>query len=909
MNLCQPYYIEKRTGSSHIDLNGEWEFGWNDTEWKEVEHIIFEHKCQIPSAVYNCLYEANVLPNPYYGTNSKLYHWVDEKVWYFRRKFVLEDIGFMGNAFLCFDGVSYYSRVWLNGELLGEHEGMFGGPCCDVYEFLHFDKENELIVEVKSCNFGIEKPYDFWNKKGENTAIVPWNIIRDYTTSNGDFITFGIWNDIRLELLPEIHLSRPHMVTESINNEEAKIQFEVEIADGTVKELRRFFGIKDNLWDYPRAYDSGNTGAVREEYVYVEIAISDGCQQVYYNKEKVNLVDFLNLGMDKRFFESQFYRKEIQIKHPKLWYPNGMGEAFLYNVTVNLFYNDKVMDTHIFKYGIRSFSASYTKGNKYRNRWGKFLFSVNGKEFFLKGMNWTPIDFLFDISPERYEWCLTLAKNAGIQLLRVWNGGGMPETDTFYEICDRLGILVWQDLFIANSDNNENYPHEVLEAQTAYNLYRIRNHPSLVILCGGNEFNPYTSGNAAAMFIIQRTVDMLASDKVYYYTTADQGSAHIYIDMEPVWYRHRYKQLPFLAESGIHSYPSYKTIKKLVDKEESESEVCDLSSPTFREDFPGLVNHMSEYSPERVPRMMARNSQIMNLHISGLEDVCLASQVQVYEFYQLMIQSMQENFPICGGIMPWVFKRPWATIGVQTVDGDDRPGLAYYAVKNSYSPINVCWCQEWSILAPFEEMSLVVKVFNQNDEDLSDAVVTLKIFAPDLTIFEEYKSDYRDICDFGKIILTDIFTNTCFLVSVDISKKGVSLARSVYFNKCTDVLADAELQRKCRSLPTENLYFENGPWLKPTIERAKRAEIIANIVKKGTDGKYSYADVLIENTSQTPAFPIVIDVNNDEQRCFLSENFFMLEGGEKKNIRITADKGEIAKIKISFWNGSDLTVS
>jgi len=908
MNLSEPYYIEKRKGNNHIDLNGKWDFCYSDEAVDMVNELNYPYSCFMPSSVYHCLHKAGVLPHPYKERNCKEYNWVDEKVWYFRKKFYIEKSPFESNVYLCFDGACYYSRIWLNGVLLGEHEGMYGGPCCDIAENLIFDGDNELVVEIKSSNFGNKDDYDYWNMKGQNTAIMPWNLIRDSYTSNGQFIVMGIWNDIRIEILHKIHLSRPYMFTETINDHEAKLNFEVEIADGTIKELRRYFGIEDHS-DYMMAYAGGNTGAVREEAVDIEIIINGENKRVFYSKEKVSLTDFASLGMDDRFWELQFYKKEITISNPKLWYPNGMGDPFLYDVTVNLLFDNKLMDTHSFKHGIRSFTASYTKGNKYRTRWDKYLFSVNGKETFLKGMNWMPIDFLFDITPDRYEWCLNLVKNAGIQLLRVWNGGGMPETDTFYEICDRLGIMVWQDLFLANSDHNANYPQTVLENQTAYNLYRIRNHTSLVILCGGNEFNPYTVGNAASMFVMQRTVEALAPDRVYYYTSPDMGSAHVYIDMEPVWYRYRYKQLPFLAESGIHSFPSFKTFKNILPKDEYEKEICDLSSPTFKEDFPSLIEHMSEFIPERVPRMMARNSQITDLSKASLEDLCVASQVQVYEFYQLMIQSMQENYPICGGIMPWVFKRPWPTVGVQTVDGDDRPGYAYYAVLNSYKPVNVCWCQEWSVLAPREELSLTVKTFNQNNEDLTEAEISLTVFNPDLTVYKAFKSKYMPVCDFGKIRIPIEFTDKCFLVSADISENGKLLNRSVYFNKCTGELNNKEFYKNSRTAPTKNMYFKNGPWLKASITDANQSVVDGEILQRGVEGKYQFADIIIKNISENPAYPITLDVTDDNQRCFLNENFFLLMPGEEKKIRITCDKGEIKEVKVDFWNGAPLYIS
>lgn len=908
MQLSQPYYIEKRNNGTHKDLNGKWSFCWTDTECENVKNLAFGYECKVPASVYYSLYEARVLPHPYYGTNSNQYHWVDEKIWYYRKQFSLSEENLCHNAFLCFDGVAYYSRVWVNGTLLGEHEGMFGGPCYDVREFLNFYGENEIIVEVKACNFGKKAGYDVRKWGAEPREIVPWNIARDSYTSNGDFIVMGLWNHVRLELLNSIHISRPYMYTKSISEDKATIDFEVQIADGRVKELKPYYDYTQANTKYNTAFRYGLTGSELDDAVSLEIIISDNGNAVYRSSEDVKLTDYDRLGVCEEYRELQFYRKKIELNKPKLWYPNGLGDPFLYDVDIIISKDGQVCDRLSFKYGVRSFSADYTAGNKYRHHWGKYSFTVNGRSIFLKGMNWTPIDFLYDIDPKRYEWCLTLAKNAGIQLIRVWNGGGMPESDVFYDLCDKLGLMVWQDQFIANQQNTYTFPQNILENQIAYNLYRTRNHPSLVIICAGNEFNPYAVENAASMFVTQRTVENLVPDRIFYYTTDDQGSAHIYNDMEPAWYRHFYKQLPFVGESGIHSFPNFKTLKKYIGEKEASATLPDLSSSDFYENFPELLNHFSEYQPDRVPRMTSRISQIIDMNGITLGDLCEASQVQVYEYYQFMIQAIQENYPVCGGIMPWVFKRPWPTTAIQTVDGNDLPCYGYYAVMNAYKPVNVCWCQSWSVLAPCEEIPLTVKTFNQNNEDLSDCVVTLTVFNPDLTVHQKYESEYKELCDFGKLVLDDTFTNSCFLVCADVARDGQSITRSVYFNKCTDVLCDKELYAKHRTAPAENLYFDKGPYLKPVITQASQAILTADVVRTGREGSYCFAEIAIENVSDYPAFPVTVDLKNEEQRFFASENFFMLMPREKKTVRITCDKGEIGNVKVSLWNGTPITI-
>lgn len=444
MNLNQPYYIEPRKSKNHIDLDKDWDFVWTDKAIEDLSKLEWKYKTDIPKSLYFSLYEAGILPHPYEGVYSKLYHWVDEKVWYYRKKFILDKSDFKGNAFLSFDGVAYYCRVWVNGHLLGEHEGMFGGPVCDVVDFLNLNGENEITVEVKACNYDIKDAFDGWNENGENTQIVPWNIARDGGTSTGDFIVIGIWNRVRLDFVEKLHMSRPYMYTKSIGNNSAELFLEFEIADGQVQELKPFYGYNDGCYSYTRAYDNGVTGEKLNTEVEISIKLTepDTNKIAYESCESVKLTDFKKSLINPEYHELQFFSKEICVENPRLWFPLGLGEPFLYKVEIEMYCDGVLCDSHTFMTGIRTFESRRSAGEKYRTRWEEFRFSVNGRDFFLKGMNWTPIDYLYDINPNEYEWALTLVKNAGIQLLRVWSGGGMPETDTFYDLCDELGIMV-----------------------------------------------------------------------------------------------------------------------------------------------------------------------------------------------------------------------------------------------------------------------------------------------------------------------------------------------------------------------------------------------------------------------------------------------------------------------------------
>ncbi len=141
--------------------------------------------------------------------------------------------------------------------------------------------------------------------------IVPWNIIRDSHTSNGDFIVMGLWNSVRLELVPKMHLSRPYLYTESIEHDRAVLRLEVEIADGQVPELSPYGGTCERRTDHCRAFDTGLSGCVQERTVQICFSLWDENGVVYQESEDVPLCDFEGPGMDPHYYELQFYRRKM----------------------------------------------------------------------------------------------------------------------------------------------------------------------------------------------------------------------------------------------------------------------------------------------------------------------------------------------------------------------------------------------------------------------------------------------------------------------------------------------------------------------------------------------------------------------------------------------------------------------
>lgn len=919
MNLSQPYYIEPRLGENHISLDGQWDFGYAPDQVSPNE-VDFSMQANVPCSVFWSLYEAGKMPNPYEKLNNKQFGWVDDQAWYYRKRFDLGGKRRSGKAILCFDGACYFTRVWLNGALLGEHEGMFGGPFCEVSEQLNWDGENELVAEVRACNYKNPKFTPRNDNKDVPYPIIPWNLMREDSCLDGDFNVIGLWRGVRIELLDETHLSRPHIYTKSIDGGVAQLHFEVEISDPIVNELGSLISDSRNGWtNYTFAFREGNPGVKQERKlsVLVELIEKGTGNKVYSCAEEYSPYDWEKSRVDPEFFDCHHYQRSIQLDNPKLWMPAGMGDANLYEAHVALYEGENLLDDQSFDFGVRTVTREYSAGDRFRTRWDRFQFVVNGKKVFITGVNWMPIDHFLNLKREEYRWSLERARDMGVTLIRVWSGGGIPETDDFYNLCDELGLMVWQDHPIANVDT-PNWDHDVLLNQVSMNLFRIRNHPSLVIHCGGNEFNPYSKGNQAAMSVIEYAVQDLDPSREWVRTTPDRGSAHIYMDMEPSWYRTLCKQLPFLAESGIHSFPTFKALKAMISEEEINRPLSNIFTKEFETGNPELRNHFVEFIPERIPRMLSRASAINDIEGISLTDLIEATQMASVEFYQVMIESLRENYPVTTGIMPWVYRRPSVAVGVQLMDGMGNPIAPFYAVRNAYRPLSVSLAMEHMTFRPGETVPLTACLLNGNGETAPMLKLRLEIYTPELELAEVREQEVgaeSDIpvqkYDLGTLTMTDANVDRFFFLRLTLNNEHGVICSKMYWPRCLSVLADEELFNERRSAPVPNLFTRQGPWLKHQVTENSGAKLCVKLLGKGVDEHRQWATVQVCNCGVKIAFPVVLD--GDELPCVVEDNYFALAPGETRTLKLesfrkTAEDVETG-ITVSAWNASTVKIS
>lgn len=413
----------------------------------------------VPNDITKLLYEQNIIEEPYFGLNHRyLKEYLDEDYVYQTSFEVKEnDVPENNELFLAFNGVDLFSDIYLNGELLGSTDNMFKRYVYNVTEKIIIGK-NELKVVLRSTTKYME---NLDCKDYFGVFNIPRLLLRKEQCCFGwdwapNIPGYGIWQDVELytehkQKLVDVHYSA------NMNGEAVfYVQTNYSVKDGRDND--------GNLVVNPNKFDD-----------YIRISLTknpDGdFSNAYVKQVKVN-------GY-KAFLT--FVNKEAQ-----LWWPIGYGEHPLYSYKVELLRDGEVISQKSGKLGYRSVSVNEKIIDD--TALGCSI-QVNGKDIFVKGSNWVPVDcFTGCITDEKYEQLINLAVNGNFNILRVW-GGGIYEKDVFYDLCDEKGLMVWQDLAFACADlpeDNQEWVKNVCE-EVEYQVKRLRNHPSLVYWCGGNE--------------------------------------------------------------------------------------------------------------------------------------------------------------------------------------------------------------------------------------------------------------------------------------------------------------------------------------------------------------------------------------------------------------------------------------
>lgn len=657
-------------------LSRNWEFKMKgDTTWMPAT---------VPGCVQTDLAANNKISDPFYRTNEKTIQWIDKKDWIYKCTFQVDSSQLQYRQItMCFNGLDTYAKVKLNGNHVLDADNMFRTWKAEVKPFLIAGK-NELEIEFASpTTTGLRKLEENGYKLPAVNDLSEIGELGDKKISvftrkapyqygwdwGPRIVTIGIWRPVELILSDYARIEDVFFKQIDITEKKAKLDAIIEIN----AQITGDYNIKIDA-------EPGNP--------LLSVANSS-----FYLKSGNNTVTL-----------------PILIQNPKIWWPNGMGEQNRYKFKVTLESNDQVIDTLSENIGLRSLKLIRKPDSAGKS----FYFEVNGKPVFAKGANYIPNDnFLSRVTKEKYEYIIKSAAEANMNMIRVW-GGGIYEDDILYDLCDKYGILIWQDFMFACSmyPGNEEFLNNV-QAEIVDNVKRLRNHASIALWCGNNEIDAawcqgspdcgwgwkqqYTTKqqneiwhNYDTLFhkIMPSVISALDNTHSYWPSspTADWGVHSSYesgsgdVHYWGVWHGNEpfdafYSRIGrFMSEYGFQSFPDIETIKKFTLPEDRN-----IDSEVMR------WHQRSGYGNQRIIDYMKELYPIP----TDFEKILYVSQVMQAEAIKQAINAHRANKPYCMGSLYWQLNDCWPVASWSGIDYYGHWKALHYFAKKAYQPVTI----------------------------------------------------------------------------------------------------------------------------------------------------------------------------------------------------------------------------
>ena len=681
-------------------LNGAWTLEIPGTDFGPVP-------ARVPGSVYHDLLTAEKIPDPFYRDNELQALSLMENEFHYCRRFAADAALLESDCVLlrC-EGLDTLAEILINDQPAGRADNMHRVWEFDVKDLLR-PGENRIEVRFASPTKFIKEAYAASRADGSSDAMRGFPLLRKAHCMFGwdwgpRLPDAGIWRDISLLGVRTARIR--------------DVLVQQEHAENCVK-LR----VRTNL----ERCGSGDVQAC------VRVTGPDG-------------TEYTGSGEDC----------EIVVDHPQLWWPAGFGAQPLYQVTVELSCGEGALGVWQRRIGLRTMTVTRRK-----DEWGEsFCHTVNGVEIFAMGADYIPEDNLLPrVNPERTRRLLEDARAANMNCIRVWGGGYYPE-DFFYDICDELGLLVWQDFMFACAVYNlTDEFEENVRAELTDNIRRLRHHASLALWCGNNEMEQFvavgewvSSKRQVADYIkmyeyIFPQILKREDPQAFYWPASPSSGGSFDAPQDPdrgdvhywdVWHGlkpftdYRNYLFRYVSEFGFQSFPCMETIES-------------FTAPEDRNIF--------SYVMEKHQRNSSANGRIvfylsqMYLYPGDLDALVYASQLLQAQAMQYGVEHWRRNRGHCMGAVIWQLNDCWPVASWSSIDYFGRWKALHYYAKRFFAPVLIS-CHEEGILSqdtnvnaePFQlKKSARLSVSN---ETLRDFVGTVRwsLRRPDASVIEEW---------------------------------------------------------------------------------------------------------------------------------------------------------------------------
>ena len=779
----------------------------------------------VPGTVLTSYKNVGALADPNYADNQLMISesFFNSNFWY-RNEFQLPQSFKHDRVFLNFDGINWKANVYLNGKQVGRLEGAFIRGKFDVTDCVK-EGTNVLAVEIiKNAHIGAIKEK---NKQSTdfNGGILGADNPTFHATIGWDWIptmrgrNIGIWNDVFLTTTGKVTVQDPY------------VQTQLALPDTTQARLTAEVVVKNHDGKDVSGVLQGRVGDVTFEQPV----------QLKAGEERTVVFDA------DRF-------PQLQVKNPRLWWPNGYGTPYLYDANFTFKVGEEVSDARDFKVGIRQMTFNEDGGvlNLY----------VNGRRFIGRGGNWGFSESNLNYRGREYETAVAYHADMNFTMLRNWVG--MIGDEELYDACDKYGIMIWQDFWLANpADGPDPYYPDMFIANAEDYVKRIRSHASIGLYCGRNEgFPPETIDKA-----LRRIVKEEHPGMHYISSSADDVvSGH-----------GPYRMLPaktyFTLETGNDKFHSERGMPNVLTYE-SFLRTYSPEGIWPQSDQWG----MHDYTLEGAQGATSFNEIIATGYgqpESAKEFADLAQWVN-YDGHRSLFESRSKNRM---GLLMWMSHSCWPSMVWQTYDYYFEPTAAYFAIKKASEPLHIQW-------NPATDEVEVVNYHAGLRPGLKARVQVLNMDATvawEKEVTVDSREDTTEKCI--KLEFPDGLSQVHF-IKLTLEENGKAVSENFYHRSKVENNYQALKQLPKVSLRAQTQY------------------------DKGDDGEWK-AEVTVENRSDAPALMVRLNIVGDKDGkqflpIFYSDNYFALLPGETKVVRVhwkdVDTRGNAPLLKVSGYN-------
>ena len=633
-----------------------WEFQiFNTDSW---------HSATVPGCVHLDLFDNDLIPDPFFGLNEPQLQWISNESWTYRLVFQLSSkVLFKKNIEILFHGLDTYADVYLNGINVICANNMFHPWSAPIKNIVN-DGDNELLVQfrsplnevvekMKSMDYVLPADNDQAGKTSPHTRKAPYHYGWDWGPC---LVTSGIWKGVELIGWDDWHVTHFQISNKSVSKDNAELEVELEVVAKIQETLK---------------------------ITLSELITGNESKQAFNVKSGVNNFSF-----------------NISMTTPQLWWPHGHGDQILHHFFLTVETDDQ-LEKRERKIGIRDVTIKRAADQKGES----FEIFINNMPIFSKGANWIPADYFVErLQKEDYRRLLKDAMRANMNTLRIW-GGGIYEPDHFYELCDEMGIMVWQDFMFACSmyPADESFLKSV-KREARYQVKRLKSHASIILWCGNNEvasgwlswgWKEELPGSIWEDYrklfheLLPKVCNELDPQRLYWPSSPCHGTDQSNQDQIygkgdnhywGVWHGgddfHAFEDNVgrFMTEYGMQSFPSMSMVQSFThEKDRSlDSDVMNAHQKASL-GTGNLMKYLEDYY--RVN--------------DDFESIVGLSQIMQAEAIRFAVEAHRRNMPYCMGTLYWQFNDCWPVISWSSIDYGGNWKALHYAARKFFSPILV----------------------------------------------------------------------------------------------------------------------------------------------------------------------------------------------------------------------------